>query len=504
MSTISPITEALDIRAATIPAPEAPTEPALVVVADPLEAELERLRQIQIERGSIPAADYDEAQRLTGYSRRQIQRKLAELRVGDEVPHRKGFELTEHHRQVIMASQGNVAQAYRELTSCGELLPNLDTFWRAWNREPTGMQAYARKGAAGMSDHWLYLNYEAGQRNDVWQADHFELPVDVIADGHTTTLVKPWLTLFVDDKSRKVMSWSLTATPGSRADAQVVRATIVAGIRIRLEDGVEVGGVPARMRWDNDLSFTADTVVKLGTKLGFECKPVPPYSGHMKGKIERLGRTVQEKFCTTQPGYTHGPKTYTNKDPFRDTDHLTAEQLRARLSLWFAEYDRTFHQGIKMTPLERWMADTTPLRRVSDELLRSGLLVFPAQRKVIKRKGVHFKGRYWTSAALNDIVGRTIEVHYPVGIVDFIEIYKNGDWSTTGLTDSQESDLLDRRQAQYQEARALHDEAVRLRAGANAQMGTTDATPAIASMPVVDPLTADMDDLLDLIGDEDS
>lgn len=504
--TITPI-NAFERRATGGVEPSTDSAPTLTAVPDILDVELERLRGIQAERGSVPVAEYQEAQRRTGLSRRQLQRKLAELRDGGTVPVRKGFALTDHHRQVIMACQGNVAQAYRELTGSGELLPHLDTFWRAWYRESAGLQAYARKGAGAMSDTWLYLTYEAGQRNVVWQADHFQLPVDVIADGHTTTLVKPWLTLFVDDKTRKVMSWALTATPERRADADVVAATIVAGIRIRLEEGVEVGGVPGALRWDNDTSFTADSVTELGTRLGFECHAVPPYSGHMKGKVERLGRTVQEKFCTLQPGYTHGPKTYTNKDLFRETEPLTAAQLRSRLEVWFAEYDRTYHQSIKMTPLERWVADTTPLRRVSDEVLRLGLLVDPRTRKVTKRKGVFFQNQYWVSADLLDIVGRSVEIRYPIGAEDFIEVYQQGRWVCTAwpatkLTEAQKIDLLERRRGQYQEARDLHDEAVRIREGANAQMGTTDATPAVASMPVEDDLAANLDDLLDLIGEE--
>lgn len=181
----------------------------------------------------------------------------------------------------------------------GEELPAYETFWRRFDELPSGVRAYARKGAEGLVDFWLYPPYEAPHRNEVWQADHFELPNDVIADGCTTALVKPWLSVFMDDRTRKVMGWSLVAEPGCCPGADVVGATICDSIRIRLEQGVEVGGVPRIIRWDNDLSFTAGSVQQLGTAVGFECHAVPPYSGHMKGKVERLGRRVQEQFCVT-------------------------------------------------------------------------------------------------------------------------------------------------------------------------------------------------------------
>ncbi len=466
---------------------------------------LGRLLRIQAKTGAVPRADYEEASRTLGISVRQIQRHLAGLREGRRPPGRQPFVLTTHHEQVILACNGNVALAYRELKKAGEDLPGEDTFWRAWYCQPMAKQDYARHGAKGLVEFLLYPPWEAPERNSVWQADHFELPIDVIADGCTTQTVKPWLTVFEDDRSRLVLAATLTATAGRRPDADIVCATLVAGIRTRMEGGVEVGGVPRIVRWDNAAEFNAGMVIDLGVRVGFECHAVPPYSGHMKGKVERFGRRVQEQFCVLQPGFTHGPKTHTTKDPFRDTTPLTAAELRPRLGLWIAEYNSTHHQGIGETPLERWASDQTPLRRASPTQLRSALLVAPRAYKVEKRRGIWFRGGYWQSGSLMDLVGRTVEVHYPVGTdIDFIEVYKEGKWQCTAwpaakLTDSQRREIFDGRRDLYTEVRELHEQAKRIRTGADAQMGDTDATPAIASMPAVDPLAPNTGDLYDLL-----
>ena len=359
-----------------------------------------------------------------------------------------------------------------------------------------------------MTNYWIFTPYTAPERNTVWQADHFELPIDVIADGHETTLVKPWLTLFVDDTTRKVMAWALTAEPNRRADAETVLATLATGIRIRLEDGIEVGGVPQIVRWDNDKSFTAGMITALGATVGFESHCVPPYSGHMKGKVERLGRTVQEQFVMMLPGYTHGPKTLRMGDPFRETTPLTADQLRARLALWFAEYDNRYHEGIHMTPMEAWKAETNPLRRVTDEQLRTTLLVEPRRRKVIKRKGVAFRGQYWASAELQRHVNKHVEVHYPIVGDDFIELYRNGQWLCTAwpadaLTESQKKALWDGRIESYAKpvpsrtGPTNYDKEPRPRWG--------PPTPPLRSLRCqkIDPLTGDLDDLLDLMSPDE-
>lgn len=490
-------------------------EPPDVITAAP-NAELARLANIQARNGVVPAVEYEKASKLLGIGARQIQRQLKALRAVDAAPAgRRPFELSQHHKQVIMACCGNVALAYRQLLAAGEDLPGEDSVWRAWFRQPTAMQAYARKGAKGLVEFYLYPPFEAPERNSVWQADHFELPMDVIADGCTTTTVKPWLTLFEDDKTRKVMAWSITATPGRHPDAEVVCATLAAGIRIRIEHGVEVGGVPAIVRWDNDLSFLAGVVLQMGTRVGFECHAVPPYSGHMKGKVERLGRTVQEQFCVLQPGYTHGPRTYTGKDLQRNVELITADELRARLDVWFAQYDARHHTGIDTSPIEAWADDAAPLRRVGTDRLRSALLVDPRKHKVSKRKGVYFRVGYFMSKELVDLTGRTVEVHYPIGPdIDFIEIYKGGKWVCTAwpaktLSEAERSRIFSGRRDIYDEARSLHDAAARIRQDANSALGAGEATPGVAKAPKIDPLAPDLDGLLDLmardeglIGDE--
>ena len=295
----------------------------LVPILPDTHPELARLLIIQIENGTIPPHEYAQARLVLGKSVRQIQRDLAKLRQSGaaSTPTRQRFELTLRHKQVIFSCQGNVELAYEQLCESGDELPHFSTFWRRcrWYAQPMGVQAYARHGAQGLVNFWLYPPYEAPERNVVWQADHFELPVAVIADGHKTQLIKPYLTLLVDDRTRKVMGWALTATPDRRPNAEVVIATLASAMRLRTEDldgtEVEVGGVPGIMRWDNDTNFTAEAVLLFGTALGFECHAVPPYTGHQKGKIERLGRTVQEQFCVLQPGLYTRPQDPQPKGP---------------------------------------------------------------------------------------------------------------------------------------------------------------------------------------------
>ena len=156
------------------------------------------------------------------------------------------------------------------------------------------------------------------------------------------------------------------------------------------------------------------------------------------------------------------------------------------------------------SPREAWEKDATPLRQADDQQLRSALLVAPRPYTVNQRKGVHFQGQWWQGAGMLEVVGRKVEIRYPINDDSFIEVYYQGKWVCTGwpalsLTDDQKKALWRGRDTMYREVRELHDEAREMRIGADAAVGTTDATPSMASMPAADRLAPDADDLYALL-----
>lgn len=464
-------------------------------------AELARLQATRL----LDDDDYEPVMARLGVGKRRVQQLLKELRDGTPAATPERFELTDHHKATIVACKGNVSLAYRELERAGHELPDQSVFWRRWHDELKAHQHYARRGAEGFLDNRLYLPYEAPHRNAVWQADHFELPVDVVADGCTTTLVKPWLTLFEDDRTRMPMGWHLVAEPNRRPDAEVVVATLADAIRIRNVDGVDVGGVPGVVRWDNDKSFLAGMVTQLAGAVGFEAHAVPPRSGYMKGKVERLGQTIETQFCALQPRFTHAGTTLAGRNVTREETPLTAIELRRRLDLWFTDYSHRDHSTLGMSPFEAWTLDAEPLRQARDADLRSALLVDTRRRKV-QKKGVFFDNRYWASAEVLRAVGRKATVRYPVGLdIDFIEVYgDDGRWIGTAwparhLGAEQRRRVGDANREAYREIRRLQDAAADMRAAANDVMDFTDATPSVAAVAVADPVAADADDLYDLL-----
>ena len=142
-----------------------------------------------------------------------------------------------------------------------------------------------RTGEAGIRAHGLYVQWDAGHRNAVWQGDHKLLDVLVVPPRARRPL-RPRSTIFIDASSRAVMGWAISLRPSSAEVLAALRDAILLH-----PDGPAVGGVPDRLRIDHGPEVCADAVRAAALALGIEFSLATAYTPEEKGKIERLHRT---------------------------------------------------------------------------------------------------------------------------------------------------------------------------------------------------------------------
>ncbi|MBV8997586.1 MAG: hypothetical protein JO304_00905 [Solirubrobacterales bacterium] len=83
------------------------------------------------------------------------------------------LEHDDEARAILYEKNGSRAAAHAELVRVrGDRTPSLRTLQRAYRRLPRGAQAAIEDGDAGWRQHQPAQRYEAGFRNDHWQADH--------------------------------------------------------------------------------------------------------------------------------------------------------------------------------------------------------------------------------------------------------------------------------------------------------------------------------------------
>jgi putative transposase len=404
------------------------------------------LRKLQ-RHGRLTGREIRWAARALEVSERTVWRWLgAELPDSAGRPGPRPYVLTEADRDALADWHGSAAAAWRARRAAGVPLPTLRTFQQAVRRQlsPAERAALA-DGAEGRRRHTVYLRWESTYRNQVWEADHKQLPVLVLAPKAQRART-PWVTLFLDAYSRLVMGWAISLYPSS--------ATVLSALRMGLvidPDRGPWGGVPTMLRWDNGLEFAAAALTRAAASLGSVVSPTPPYTPHLKGKIERLHRTITQEFLKGLPFYTDGPRAADRTLYGPAVDPITLDRFAADFDTWIRAYNTTRpHRGLGgQTPLERWCSDATPIDHVPADQLRGLLLA--DQERTIGKDGIHFRGLVYVAAEFNGRVGQRVTVLYMPHDPRQIELKLDGSWVTAKpqglLTAAERDQVLARRRA---------------------------------------------------------
>lgn len=376
-----------------------------------------------------------------------------------EVPRgssRERFLLSDEMKLAYFSHRGNASAAYESLLANGVALPGIRTFQRACKQQLTPAEKHmAKHGEKGVRDHLISLRYEAKRRNQIWQADHSALPMEVLFGRNTATLDQPWLTLFLDDKTRLIMGFAISQGP--RHD--VVLAAMYEAIAPSPVEGGEIGGIPDLMLWDNGLDFLSGPVSAACQALGIGVDHAPPYTPQTKGKVERSFRTIKGRLLTRLQGVKAGPKRRDGKAMLPVGDPMHVSELVEEVRVEIDRYNHTVHSALDgRSPVQAWLEDDAAVTWVDHDTIRPLLLA--GETRKVHRDGIHFRNRIYVAAFLNNLVGSTVEIHHMVHDRTFIEVVADGvsvgrAYSQDELSESQRKEILSSRTASRKRAEAL-------------------------------------------------
>ena len=427
-------------------------------------------------RGEIPLLEIRRAGALLDRSDAQIRRYVAAEK---PCPQRQPWEFPAWLVPLVYAT-GFLQPLYEDLVATRDAMPadqvprelqdipgSFVTFWRAWQRLPLRVREFGQTGAKSFRRRVVYLRWEATERNETWQADATQLDIWVLPKGRKVP-VRPWLVVIIDDYSRMVMGAVLTLAP---PDAEEVAACFVRALRPTVTPvaGVTVGGVPGQVLIDNGAEFRNELVTMLSAAVGFVVHPVARYTPTSKGKVERFLGSLTSWVCRGLPGYSRGPRSYTDRDVFfgRVEDLLDEDDLWAFLEQRIARYNYARqHRALGCTPFERWLADTTPVTVPDPAALRHGLLLSSKKRRA-EPDGVRMGSTLYIAldGAYDHHVGEWVQVARLPHDTSFVEIYDTaGTWICTAYpqgsaTLDERAALSTRRRAQYHELIGAAEEA---------------------------------------------
>jgi transposase InsO family protein len=376
--------------------------------------------------GKVTKADYAiEADRL-GVSSSTVEKWFLTARKKGTLPDANAaerFEIKEEWYPVIAAAPTE-ADAYYELLLSFDQPVHITTWYRALDRLEAGLRDGLREGVEGLVNHQLYCTHESAAVNELWAMDLTELPVRTCdEDGNWTS---PWLIALTDRGSRACIAYHLFDHSPTGAE---VASFITGAVLGRTVDGVFLGGVPARIRCDQESKNISEDVRSVLRQLRIKLQPTNSYCKWENGVQERFFRTAQEEGLGAMLGRTDAPTDATGATLHRDDGRdpvMTHSAVAARLGNWI---DRHYnaergHDGIDgKVPLDVYAEAVDQVRLHPDELLAS---LVPAQERTRQKYGVQIENRFWIHENLADVeYGEPVKVHTWIGVHDRVALFRS-------------------------------------------------------------------------------
>jgi len=234
--------------------------------------------------------------------------------------------------------------------------------------------------------------YEVDNVNDLWIADFMHGPQ--VRTGNRSA--KAILCAILDDHSRIVVGHAFSTSE------------TISALTVVLKEAFLAYGIPKRVYCDNSSTFSSDLLTRSCAQAGISLIHSKPYDSPSRGKVERLFRTIRERFLSIlQEG-------------------MTLEELNEAFALWLKDdYYHKLHSGIEERPIDRYNASVgrVLIRRLSrDEL--DEIFLIRHERVVNHDATISFKGSLYEVPAA--YIRQRIEIRHPVDDPEELYLYDNG------------------------------------------------------------------------------
>ena len=309
----------------------------------------------------------------------------------------------------------NQVKLVEQLKAAGYPMPSVPTVCRRWKEVPPAVRDGARFGLRNRANKLLHIRHSARAANDAWQFDAFSLDI-LVRYPRGNNPVRPVALLTIDDHSRFITSAVLIPHAMRGSD---VRAALGAGFEVRAaENGADavIGGWPDLLVFDNDQAIVSNEVQNALSLLPPTVKMAPAYTPTAKGKVERVGMTIQDMTVTGLPGWiTRSEKLNTEHLLHVAAEHLLSfEQFETRFFAAIAEYNyERAHSSLGgRTPFEAYTASAVTPRELTDTELAG--LMKPVFRDEGERKvhgdGLHVFSDYYAHACIGRLIDTQVSV----------------------------------------------------------------------------------------------
>lgn len=314
-------------------------------------------------------------------------------------------------------------------------MPSRETFRRKIEKLPQPVKILRNEGKKGFDDKCMPhmdIDYEALASNEQWVADHHVF--DVLVEGKSGGIFRPWLTAWLDRRSRYIVGYEINPCP---PNSDIVLSSFI--------KACSKSGIPETVLLDNGKDFKAydlfnnENGKSIAGQMGIKVTNAIVRNAKAK-PIERYFKTLEEKYFAMMPCYIAGKPhlrpekmSMTNKKLKLKKLCMPYEEFLERAQQIIQEVNNTPHHGRGMngrTPYEVYKENfSRPARMVKDEDVLNILLQRTSRPIKVGRNGVRLKatGFYYNSSALFDRIGQEVYARYNSEDVSKIYVYNTED-----------------------------------------------------------------------------
>lgn len=336
-----------------------------------------------------------------------------------------------------------VIEAVREVCERkGVAAPSQATQYRWMEAIPPGMRVMARRGDKAFRDlcePTVVRDWTQGPPNACWMGDHHNLDLHCIfPDG---SIGRPWLTAWLDTRTRLVPGWHLSEGPSSDTIAMALRNGILQ------KEEVLACGVPERVYVDNGKDYRSKMLngdefhfrqtddlpcFGLFANLGIKVHHSKPYLGRSKSLIERWFGTFAG-YLKLLPGYCgNNPqnrpeglardvklaKRYLEGDGEGECPLLFWYEVEEMVSRIIMAYHAKAHKGLLgRSPNAVWESLAPTVQIPHEDALevlcmRMAVRKYGPQGLTVTFPQAPKETRRYFSVDLAEHIGRTLEIRY--------------------------------------------------------------------------------------------
>ena len=321
-------------------------------------------------------------------------------------------------------------------------LPSRNTFSKLVDRMAGGRGLFgAAKARRSISNRPVtpYRRFEPVRPGEVVLID--STPLDAYAlDPVTFRWVQVQLTVALDLYTRSLVAWRFTPVSTKRVDAALLLYDVLRPKSMRggwpesarwpyvgvpesvvlelmgedeLEDGV--AGIPfvnPETVWvDRGRVFLSRAFKDACLRLGVDLQLARPYTPTDKAHVERVFRSIREKFVMDLPGYK-GPDLFSRGKDVENQAFYFIDEIEAFFAEWVATYwQRRSHEGLELPQVPR--LKLSPNDMYEEGLMRAGFVyvlpdpnlyfeLLPTEWRLIHHYGIELGGLIYDSEVLSE------------------------------------------------------------------------------------------------------